>query len=67
MAETTTGTLISSECVYQPRKNDTDEDSACEMLVDDYGFATPEDLGIRAARQLLVEIKKGFLKVNLMV
>ena len=59
VGESTTGCLVSTECVYQPRKDDEDDDSACEMLVEDYGFATPEDLGIRAARQLLVEIKKG--------
>lgn len=29
------------------------------LLVNDYAFPTPEDLGVRAARLLLTEIKKG--------
>ena len=85
VAETTTGALISSECVYQPRRKGlAEEDSTttsatsasiptsaasgyeapegvASMLVNDYTFPTPEDLGVRAARQLLVEIKKGKL------
>lgn len=37
-----------------------EDDTGCAaMLVNDYQFPTPEDLGIRAARQLLTEIKKG--------
>ena len=35
------------------------EQGVGSMLVNDYTFPTPEDLGVRAARQLLVEIKKG--------
>ncbi|KAI9342290.1 RNA 3'-terminal phosphate cyclase domain-containing protein [Obelidium mucronatum] len=48
VAETTTGVLYSAECAYQPRKK-----------ANDYTFPTPEDLGIRAARVLLTEIRKG--------
>lgn len=64
VAESTTGALISSECAYQPRKrspetSDESEQGVAQMLINDYTFPTPEDLGVRAARQLLVEIKKG--------
>lgn len=88
VAETTTGALISSECIYQPRqkavldggdddgpvgsgqRNDDGvngydaPDGVVNMLVNDYTFPTPEDLGVRAARQLLVEIKKGKMSMD---
>ncbi|KAI8900393.1 RNA 3'-terminal phosphate cyclase/enolpyruvate transferase [Globomyces pollinis-pini] len=66
VAETTTDALISTECAYQPRKKATTEKESfqekggvTDMLVNDYQFPTPEDLGVRCARQLLTEIKKG--------
>jgi RNA 3'-terminal phosphate cyclase-like protein len=64
VAESSTGALVSTECAYQPRKSDESntlngEPVTSDMLVNDYTFPTPEDLGIRVGRQLLVEIKKG--------
>jgi RNA 3'-terminal phosphate cyclase-like protein len=64
VAESTTECLISAECAFQPRKGDQVEKGASTTLPDsvlqeDYTFATPEDLGIRAARLLLREIKMG--------
>ncbi|KAJ3104025.1 rRNA-processing endoribonuclease [Phlyctochytrium planicorne] len=75
VAESTTGTLMSAECAYQPRKNpiamDVDDDDEKDkvaaddlsnpesMLENDYSFPTPEDLGVRTARLLLTEIRKG--------
>eukprot|EP00842_Homolaphlyctis_polyrhiza_P004344 jgi/Hompol1/4910/HPOL_002089-RA len=39
---------------------DTNEDpQVSDMLVNDYTFPTPEDLGVRVARLLLHEIKRG--------
>lgn len=71
VAETTTGALYSTECAFQPRvnpdfNNDYEAENSCSnMLVNDYTFRTPEDVGIRAARQLLVEIQKStFLCIN---
>ncbi|KAI8814937.1 RNA 3'-terminal phosphate cyclase/enolpyruvate transferase [Cladochytrium replicatum] len=49
VAETDNGNLISAECAYQPRK----------FSANDYGFPTAEDLGVRGARLLLHEIRKG--------
>ncbi|KAI9342380.1 RNA 3'-terminal phosphate cyclase domain-containing protein [Obelidium mucronatum] len=46
VAETTTGVLYSAEWIVGHLQND-------------YTFPTPEDLGIRAARVLLTEIRKG--------
>jgi RNA 3'-terminal phosphate cyclase-like protein len=70
VAESTTGVLVSTECAYQPRKrldkeptSYEDENSCSSMLVNDYTFPTPEDLGVRAARQLMVEIKKGIMLI----
>ncbi|KAJ3297440.1 rRNA-processing endoribonuclease [Borealophlyctis nickersoniae] len=72
VAETTTGALLSSECAFQPRakpnlnqtegQSETGEvagEGLASMLVNDYSFPTPEDLGVRAARLLLQEIRKG--------
>ncbi|KAJ3019564.1 rRNA-processing endoribonuclease, partial [Thoreauomyces humboldtii] len=69
VAETTTGGLISAECAFQPRRPGTagvDGEEVEEstrggenMLVNDYHFPTPEDLGIHTARRLLQEIQKG--------
>jgi RNA 3'-terminal phosphate cyclase-like protein len=71
VAESTTDALLSSECAYQPRarmlQSENEESTgskdvlhlAGEVLENDYNFPTPEDLGIRAARLLLQEIKKG--------
>ncbi|KAJ1547644.1 rRNA-processing endoribonuclease [Nowakowskiella sp. JEL0078] len=105
VAESNTGTLLSAECAYQPRKAviekavetaysrglfikneeknleraadldtmDVDDPvvriklnesissqmEVQEALKNDYLFPTPEDLGIRVARMLLMEIKKG--------
>lgn len=71
VAESTTDALLSAECAYQPRAHlleSQNEEStgakdilqlADEVLDGDYNFPTPEDLGIRAARLLLQEIKKG--------
>lgn len=66
VAETNTQAILSTECAYRPRKH---EDPAAgagsasvgveDSLVNDYNFPTPEDLGVRAARQLMTEIKKG--------
>ncbi|KAJ3322482.1 rRNA-processing endoribonuclease [Boothiomyces sp. JEL0866] len=36
-----------------------EEEGLSSMLANDYNFPTPEDLGVRTARQLLTEIKKG--------
>jgi RNA 3'-terminal phosphate cyclase-like protein len=58
VAESESGSLISTECQYQPRM---EEEGLHEYLVNDYQFPTPEDLGIRCARQLLIELKKGIL------
>ncbi|KAI8614943.1 18S rRNA biogenesis protein [Chytriomyces sp. MP71] len=46
VAETTAGTLYSAEWILAHLQND-------------YTFPTPEDLGVRAARLLLTEIRKG--------
>jgi RNA 3'-terminal phosphate cyclase-like protein len=61
VAESETGALISTECAYRLRTEDAKVDAmdVQDMLVNEYTFPTPEDLGVRAARQLLVEIKKG--------
>lgn len=71
VAESTTDALLSAECAYQPRAHlleSQNEESAAandilkladQVLDNDYNFPTPEDLGIRAARLLLQEIKKG--------
>jgi RNA 3'-terminal phosphate cyclase-like protein len=70
VAESTTDALLSSECAYQPRAHILESQEeltgskdvlqlADEILENDYNFPTPEDLGIRAARLLLQEIKKG--------
>ncbi|KAJ3112617.1 rRNA-processing endoribonuclease [Phlyctochytrium bullatum] len=74
VAETTESNLLSAECVYQPRKSQqqaSDETGAAKgqttvtsavpesLLEHDYSFPTPEDLGVRTARMLLTEIKKG--------
>jgi RNA 3'-terminal phosphate cyclase-like protein len=58
VAETDTNSLISTECQYQPRLPDG-EDFQEEFLSQNYHFPTPEDLGVRCARQLLVELKKS--------
>lgn len=58
VSETNTDVLIASECAYQPRK-DSEEEMCSDLLVNDYMFPTPEDLGVRCARQLLVEIRKN--------
>ncbi|KAH6596470.1 hypothetical protein BASA50_005174 [Batrachochytrium salamandrivorans] len=39
--------------------NTTHGSAVSDMLIDDYSFPTPEDLGVRAARLLLHEIKRG--------
>ncbi|KAI8925597.1 RNA 3'-terminal phosphate cyclase/enolpyruvate transferase [Entophlyctis helioformis] len=91
VAESTTNTLLSAECAYQPRKKVTETTPSAsqdpfnqvqltgsnrdamavakpivdvgptvsDMLVNDYTFPTPEDLGVRVARLLLHEIKRG--------
>ncbi|KAI8587382.1 RNA 3'-terminal phosphate cyclase domain-containing protein [Geranomyces variabilis] len=69
VAETTTGALLSAECAFQPRKHTSTVDAGEReaensrggegMLVNDYHFPTPEDLGTHTARRLLQEIKKG--------
>jgi RNA 3'-terminal phosphate cyclase-like protein len=63
VAETDSDVLISTECTYQRPDASAQEDSVVkdvmDMLVEEYTFPTPEDLGIRCARQLLTEIKKG--------
>ncbi|KAJ3204304.1 rRNA-processing endoribonuclease [Clydaea vesicula] len=75
VGESTNGCLLSAECSYRPRKLITMEDEKDandvktielktttkpeSLLQNDYTFPTPEDLGIRAARLLLQEIKKG--------
>ncbi|KND04309.1 18S rRNA biogenesis protein RCL1 [Spizellomyces punctatus DAOM BR117] len=67
VAESTTGALLSAECAFQPRRPTTGVDNGDEastrgveaMLVNDYHFATPEDLGVHTTRVLLEEIKKG--------
>lgn len=61
VAESTTGVLIGTELAYQPKAR---KEGVTEMLVEEYAFETPEDLGIRCARQLLNEIKKGTIIVN---
>lgn len=65
VAESSTGAIISTECCYEPKiekeKQEKDEDLPMvnDMLINDYLFDTPEDLGERVARQILVEIRKG--------
>ena len=45
----------------QPLKNESGKgyEGVSEALLNDYHFPTPEDLGVRTARLLLQEIKKG--------
>ena len=62
VAESTTGCLISAECAYKPRETESIEKSTISpdsLLINDYTFETPEELGTRAAKLLLLEIKKG--------
>lgn len=60
VAETNTQALISTECAYQKIVNEENiAEDVNNMLEVDYTFPTPEDLGVRCARQLLTEIKKG--------
>ena len=71
VAESTTDALLSAECAYQPRAHLIEASKvestgstdalklADEVLENDYNFPTPEDLGVRVARLLLQEIKKG--------
>ena len=64
VAESSTGAIIATECAYEPRKiveDDEGEPKCSEMLVEDYMFDTPEDLGTRVAKQILVEIRKGLI------
>jgi RNA 3'-terminal phosphate cyclase-like protein len=66
VAETTTGSLYSTECTFQPRLKDDEKESIDETslqlalrLQELYNFQAPEDLGSRIAKSLLNEISKG--------
>jgi RNA 3'-terminal phosphate cyclase-like protein len=59
VAETDTQAIISAECAFKPRKDLSKGQECAEMLTNDYTFPTPEDLGVRTARQLMLEIKKN--------
>jgi hypothetical protein len=55
VAESTTDCLISAECCFEPLENNTDEQKDVIKIekMNDYHFATPEDLGIYSAKLLL--------------
>lgn len=63
VAETTNKAFISTECAYQLAGDATKQKegvpASSKILENNYTFATPEDLGITVARQLMMEIKKG--------
>ena len=64
VAESSTGAIYSTELCFEPKIeiNDDEEEreQRCEeMLTGDYLFETPEELGVKVAKQILVEIKKG--------
>lgn len=64
VAESKSGSLIATECAFQPRKASEEHvpDTTTlpdTLLKENYSFSTPEDLGVRAARLLLREIQMG--------